>query len=91
MPTKQFNTFGMKWTLNPGPFNIKEHALITIMSNVTFGQGPAYSTDTLEALLGFYKINLGWGFNLLYTISTQVYTVLCLLYPEFPHSDDRLT
>lgn len=23
MPTKQFNTFGLKWTLNPGPFNVK--------------------------------------------------------------------
>lgn len=55
---------------------MKEHALITIMANVTFGQGPAYSTDTIEALMGFYKINFGWGFNLLYTLSTQVCTLL---------------
>jgi hypothetical protein len=72
MPTRQFNTFGLKWTLNPGPFNIKEHVLITIMANVSFSGGAAYSTDTLEALIGFYKTNLGWGFNLLFTIATQV-------------------
>jgi hypothetical protein len=30
MPTRQFNTCGIKWTLNTGPFNIKEHAVITV-------------------------------------------------------------
>lgn len=72
LPKKQFTTFGYKWSLNPGPFNIKEHALITIMSNVTFGNGVAYSTYGLEALLGFYKINMGWGFAMLFTISSQM-------------------
>ncbi|KAL9070772.1 MAG: hypothetical protein Q9157_005697 [Trypethelium eluteriae] len=72
MPTRQFNTFGLRWSLNPGPFNMKEHTLITIMANISFGVGPAYSTDTIEALLGFYKINLGWGFNLLFTLATQM-------------------
>ena len=26
MPTKTFTTFGVPWSLNTGPFNIKEHA-----------------------------------------------------------------
>ena len=36
MPKKTFTTFGKTWTLNPGPFTIKEHTLITIMANVSF-------------------------------------------------------
>lgn len=49
MPTRVFTTFGRKWTLNPGPFNIKEHTVITIMSNVSFGGGQAYATSILIA------------------------------------------
>lgn len=36
LPKHQFNTFGWRWTLNPGKFNKKEHMLITIMANVSF-------------------------------------------------------
>jgi hypothetical protein len=36
MPKRTFTTFGKEWTLNPGPFTIKEHTLITIMANVSF-------------------------------------------------------
>ncbi|KAF4541792.1 putative small oligopeptide opt family protein [Lasiodiplodia theobromae] len=72
MPSRQFNLFGLKFSLNPGPFNVKEHTLITIMANVTFGNGVAYSTDTIEALRGFYGYDLGWGFNLLFTFTTQM-------------------
>lgn len=46
------------------------------MANVSFGNGVAYSTDTIQALLGFYKINKGWGYDLLFTISTQARTDL---------------
>lgn len=72
MPTRVFTTFGKQWTLNPGPFNVKEHAVITIMANVSIGY--AYSTDALLALQGkpFYNINLGWGFALLFTLSSQL-------------------
>ncbi|KAJ7254139.1 OPT-domain-containing protein [Mycena rebaudengoi] len=36
LPTKKFTTFGWTWSLNSGPFNPKEHMLITIMANVGF-------------------------------------------------------
>jgi OPT oligopeptide transporter protein len=39
LPKRQFKFLGMKFSLNPGPFNKKEHTLITIMANVTFAQG----------------------------------------------------
>jgi hypothetical protein len=53
LPTREFNTFGLKWSLNRGPFNKKEHTLITIMANVSFGGGAAYSTSTIESMRGF--------------------------------------
>ncbi|KAI0966207.1 OPT family small oligopeptide transporter [Xylaria arbuscula] len=72
MPTRVFSTFGIKWTLNPGPFTIKEHVVITLMANVSIGY--AYSTDALLALQGkpFYDVNFGWGFALLFTLSSQL-------------------
>ncbi|KAF1951242.1 OPT family small oligopeptide transporter [Byssothecium circinans] len=72
MPTRQFNTFGIRWTLNTGPFNIKEHAVITVMAGISINY--AYSTDALLALLGkpFYNRPISWGFQLLFTISSQV-------------------
>lgn len=72
VPTRVFNTFGVKWTFNTGPFQVKEHVTITLMSNVSIGY--AYSTDALLALQGkpFYNVNLGWGFQLLFTLSSQL-------------------
>ncbi|KAM7192183.1 OPT oligopeptide transporter domain containing protein [Rhypophila sp. PSN 637] len=37
LPDKGFTLFGVRHSLNPGPFNKKEHMLITIMSNVSPG------------------------------------------------------
>ncbi len=61
------NIFGVP--LNPGPFNLKEHTLITIMSNVSFGV--AYVTDILLAMNNFYGKDFGWGFNILAMLATQ--------------------
>lgn len=57
MPDREHTTFGIKWNLNPGPFNFKEHALIVIMANASFGSGAGYFTDILQAQRGFYKLN----------------------------------
>ncbi|KAG5981536.1 hypothetical protein E4U55_002840 [Claviceps digitariae] len=69
MPSKTFTTFGLRWSLNPGPFNIKEHSIIGVMASVSFSV--AYSTDIILAQLIFYKQNFGILFQLLLTISTQ--------------------
>ncbi|KAG9633738.1 small oligopeptide transporter, partial [Aureobasidium melanogenum] len=71
MPNRQYTTFGVKWNLNPGPFNFKEHAMIVIMANASFGTGVGYFTDILQAQRGFYKFNWGWGFGVLVALSTQ--------------------
>ena len=72
MPTREFTTFGKKWTLNHGPFNIKEHTVITIMSNVSFGGGQAYATSALIAQQHWYGQYLGWTFQILVVWSSQV-------------------
>ena len=69
MPSRQFTTFGLKWSLNPGPFNIKEHSIIVVMAGVSFSA--AYATDIILAQVAFYKQNFGILFQLLLVISTQ--------------------
>ena len=34
MPKRKFRLFGKSFTLNPGPFNMKEHTIIVVMANV---------------------------------------------------------
>ncbi|KAJ5054400.1 uncharacterized protein L3040_000674 [Drepanopeziza brunnea f. sp. 'multigermtubi'] len=69
MPTRRYNTFGLKWSLNPGPFNIKEHTIIVVMASVSFSA--AYATDIILAQIAFYKQDFGLLFQLMLTISTQ--------------------
>ncbi|KAF5967449.1 sexual differentiation process isp4 [Fusarium coicis] len=66
---REFTTFGITWTLNPGPFNVKEHAIIVVMASVSFSV--AYATDIILAQVVFYKQDFGIVFQLLLTISTQ--------------------
>ena len=72
MPSRQFRLFGKSFSLNPCPFNMKEHTIIVVMANVNVAGGVAYATDTLTAQRGFYGQNFGWGFNILLCISTQM-------------------
>lgn len=51
---------------------MKEHTVIVVMANCTFGTGAAYATDTLLAQRAFYHQNLGWGFSILFIITTQM-------------------
>lgn len=63
MPSWKFRTFGLQWRLNPGPFNVKEHALIVIMANASFGTGVSYFTDTIQVQKMFYKVDFGRHFE----------------------------
>jgi hypothetical protein len=69
MPNTQHTTLGIRWNLNPGPFNIKEHSIIVVMASVSFSV--AYATDIILAQVVFYKQDFGTAFQLLLTISTQ--------------------
>jgi OPT family oligopeptide transporter len=62
-----------KWCINPDHhFNIKEHALITIMSNVSFGFGSADSTNIIQAGTKFFNFNLKPGFSVLVVLCCQL-------------------
>ncbi|KAB5570146.1 OPT family small oligopeptide transporter [Coniochaeta sp. 2T2.1] len=69
MPERKFRSLGLTWSLNPGPFNIKEHSIIVVMASVSFSV--AYATDIILAQLVFYKQNFGIPWQLMLTISTQ--------------------
>ncbi|KAH8881835.1 Tetrapeptide transporter, OPT1/isp4 [Thozetella sp. PMI_491] len=57
------------YDLNPGPFNKKEHTLITMMAAA--GTTISYSISILIAQQIFYGQMWGWGFQILLIMSTQ--------------------
>ncbi|PHH63553.1 hypothetical protein CDD81_5740 [Ophiocordyceps australis] len=69
MPASAFTLFGHTFELNPGPFNIKEHTIITMMTAA--GSSISYAIDILLAQEIFYKQEFRWGFQILLMISTQ--------------------
>ena len=70
LPTAKFKVFGRIWSLNPGPFNIKEHVCITVMVNV--GAGGAYATGVTATQKMIYNQKLTFCYQILLVISTQV-------------------
>ncbi|KAL7584050.1 oligopeptide transporter 6 [Lactuca sativa] len=59
-----------EFTMNPGPFNIKEHVLITIFANS--GAGSVYATHILSAVKLFYKKQLAFLPAFIVMLTTQV-------------------
>lgn len=74
LPEKQFNFLVWEFCLNPGPFNVKEHVIITIFANcgVSYGGGDAYSIGAITIMKAFYKQSLNFLCALLIVLSTQV-------------------
>ncbi|CAN4127143.1 unnamed protein product [Withania somnifera] len=70
--TKRVFFRGSKWefTLNPGPFNVKEHVLITIFANS--GAGTVYAIHVVTAVKVFYHKNITFFVSLLVVITTQM-------------------
>ncbi|PBK98438.1 OPT oligopeptide transporter [Armillaria gallica] len=56
--------------LNPGPFSIKEHVLITIMATV--GACSAYATDIVAVQRLYYNQDFGFGHQWMMIMSTQL-------------------
>ncbi|ONI07569.1 hypothetical protein PRUPE_5G128100 [Prunus persica] len=63
---------GSRWefTLNPGPFNVKEHVLITIFANS--GAGTVYAIHIVTVVKVFYKKHITFFVSLLVILTTQV-------------------
>ncbi|KAL1984252.1 hypothetical protein VTN96DRAFT_9304 [Rasamsonia emersonii] len=63
-----------RWCINPDrSFNIKEHAVIVIMSNVSFGYYSADSTNIIQAASSkFYNFGLKAGFYVMVVLCAQL-------------------
>ncbi|XP_022140880.1 oligopeptide transporter 6-like isoform X1 [Momordica charantia] len=71
LPTRPlFKGTRFEFTMNPGPFNIKEHVLITIFANS--GAGSVYATHILTAVKLLYKRQLTFVPALLIMLTTQI-------------------
>ncbi|TFY77272.1 hypothetical protein EWM64_g6741 [Hericium alpestre] len=57
-------------SLNPGPFTVKEHVLVTIMASV--GAGSAYATDIVAVQRVYYNQNYNFMYQWMVVMSTQL-------------------
>ncbi|KAJ1733963.1 hypothetical protein LPJ72_002598 [Coemansia sp. Benny D160-2] len=70
LPKRKFNTFGWEWSLNPGPFNIKEHVLISIFAGTSVGT--TYGIDVVTIKRMWYKLDMGFGPSILFILTSQI-------------------
>jgi len=66
LPNWSFNFFGYNISLNPSPFNMKEHMVITIMANVGFGAPYTNYVVFVQYIPRFF--NMPWASNFGYQI-----------------------
>ncbi|XP_078162563.1 oligopeptide transporter 4-like [Carex rostrata] len=77
LPEKKFRIPGCGdrlFSLNPGPFTIKEHVLISIFANAgyAFGNGGAYAVMIIDIIRAFYHRHISFLASWLLIITTQV-------------------
>ncbi|KAL5988415.1 oligopeptide transporter 4 [Asimina triloba] len=77
LPRNKFRIpgFGSRdFSLNPGPFNIKEHVLISIFANAgaAFGSGSAYAIGIVTIIKAFYGRSISFIAAWILVITTQV-------------------
>ncbi|RLN22038.1 oligopeptide transporter 4-like [Panicum miliaceum] len=65
---------GGEFSLNPGPFNMKEHVLISIFANAgcAFGNGSAYAVMIVDIIRAFYRRSISFFAAWLLITTTQV-------------------
>ncbi|KAJ2394230.1 hypothetical protein GGI23_004770, partial [Coemansia sp. RSA 2559] len=97
LPKRTLNSFGYRWTMNPGPFTIKEHVLISLMSNASAFM--ALTVDVFAILRLYYNPSFPLWTALLLLLSGQLFayslagltrtllvlstvSVLCLIAPN---------
>lgn len=78
LPETKFRIPGLgprEFSLNPGPFNMKEHVLISIFANAgsAFGNGSAYAVMIVDIIKAFYIRKISFLAGWLLIITTQVF------------------
>lgn len=84
LPTRKMRFPGTKWefTLNPGPFNMKEHVLITIFANA--GAGSVYAIHIVTIVKIFYKKTLNFMVAFIVVATTQVSSFFSVKWIKLP-------
>ncbi|XAR73036.1 hypothetical protein NMG60_11019887 [Bertholletia excelsa] len=77
LPSTKFRIPGFgsrRFSLNPCPFNMKEHVLISIFANAgsAFGNGSAYAVGIVTIIKAFYRRNISFLAGWILIITTQV-------------------
>ncbi|TXT10851.1 hypothetical protein VHUM_02356 [Vanrija humicola] len=73
LPDWGFTLFGKRHSLNPGPFNLKEHMLITIMANASFGASYASDIIITQAMPFYFdqQFARGIGYQIVNTLGSN--------------------
>ncbi|KAJ7965863.1 Oligopeptide transporter like [Quillaja saponaria] len=77
LSTRKFRIIGFgekEFSFNPGPFNMKEHVLISIFANAGsgFGNGAAYAISIVDIIKAFYGRKISFLASWILVITTQV-------------------
>ncbi|KAJ7339942.1 OPT oligopeptide transporter protein-domain-containing protein [Mycena albidolilacea] len=70
LPVTTYRFRSFEFSLNPGPWNIKEHVLVFIMANVAVGN--PYALNAIVVSEFYYDIKLGYWFALVLVLATQL-------------------
>lgn len=74
LPVKTVHILGYSFVINPDHyFNIKEHGLVTIMSNLAFG--PSWATDIIQAQVApaFFNLKAPVSYQFLLALTMQLF------------------
>ncbi|KAF7296401.1 hypothetical protein HMN09_01110400 [Mycena chlorophos] len=70
LPITTYRSRSFEFSLNPGPWNIKEHVLVYIMANVAV-RSP-YALNTIVVAQFYYDIQVDYWFGLVLVLATQL-------------------
>ncbi|KAK7282921.1 hypothetical protein RIF29_12042 [Crotalaria pallida] len=70
LPTGKFRIGKREFSLNPGPFNMKEHVLISMFANC--GSGTAYAISIIDIIRAFYGRKINFLASWFLVLTTQL-------------------
>ncbi|KAJ2674251.1 hypothetical protein IWW42_001751 [Coemansia sp. RSA 1085] len=70
LPTHKFRFCGISWTMNPGPFTIKEHVLISVFANAS--TSTVYALEIVVVRRFWIGAPLSFGAGVLLSLTSQL-------------------
>jgi hypothetical protein len=77
LPDWTFTLFGQKFSLNPGPFNHKEHMMISLMANVSFTAPYTFYIIPVQAMPQYFNMPFARnrGYQLCISLAVNLFGV----------------